>query len=107
MTDLDMDYDDIDEYIENIDNLDAHMNDLVDELRKYADIEGSELGEYWRSLCYLHDHNGFYYRDQQFESVFIKKLIETLKDIKSSFEIATETKTITQTRTITYLKEKT
>ncbi len=64
------------------------MKELSDELLNYADLEGTELGEYWRLIAEL---NSYYYcTSPKFYSALEKELKYQLKFAKENFEVVEE-----------------
>ena len=61
------------------------------EIMKYAKYEGSEAGEYWRSLCSL--GHRFDMMSEEFMAAYDKELEEVLKDLQENYEIVEEKRT--------------
>ena len=57
----------------------------ADKLEEYAELEGTELGEYWNLLSTLSHY--YEYMDKEFQPDFEDELIRILNFVKSNFEI--------------------
>lgn len=64
------------------------MQKLSNELMEFADIEGTELGEYWRMIAELNTY--YYCSSPKFYSALEKELKYQLKYIKENFETSVE-----------------
>ena len=70
-----------------------HINDIIDELQKYADLEGSELGEACQHLINLWNMESYISCD--LAEMLEKEIRWHLVSFKTSFEIKEETREYT------------
>lgn len=80
-----------------------NIDKITNELRTAAELEGSELGDYWTLLCELYASPDFS-TTKSFLSSVEKEIISQYKFLKSNFKL--ETREEQYTRTVTELVEK-
>lgn len=64
------------------------LEDIADELREYADLDGTEAGEYWTALCEIARYP--YAMSNEFEAAFRKEIAEQLDVAKDNIELPKE-----------------
>ena len=72
----------------------------VDQLRVYAEIEGSELGEYCCNLLCLREYNTCHGMGEEFNIELDKEISEQLKMFKEYSTVIEETEVTRTTRKI-------
>ncbi len=65
------------------------MDDLITELEEYADLDGTEVGEYWAALVDIHRHS--YAMNDTFVAALDAEIKEQVEFIRENFEIVEET----------------
>jgi hypothetical protein len=64
------------------------LRKISNELQEYADLEGSEIGEYWNTISNMSYH--YDAMSNQFFDALIKEIELQFEDIKENYKIKTE-----------------
>lgn len=72
--------------------------DVLEALREYASMEGTELGEYWNLLAYTYTHLRAEYGSETFQKAIEAEILEQINYIRTHTQVLEheETKTITR-----------
>lgn len=71
------------------------MDELIEELSEYADLDGTEVGEYWAALVDMCRHSDA--MGDTFSAALDAEIKEQIQFIKDNFEIVEE-----ETQSVTY-----